>query len=178
MCNNLYMLLLQYFDSPKKDDKNKQEIELSACRCAITELIPILESRVYKCEPKYMPQYYELWTKSYAFAGRRSLEHFIDYMEMEKAKRVLASRRKVLKPFIFYLNKIAFSDKLQYIIASYPPSTGKSFSLNYFTAWLFGLDINNSVLRLSYSDELVLSFSRSIQEIIRNPRYSDVFPQI
>lgn len=177
MCNNLYMLLLQYFDSPKRDDKNRQEIELSACRCAITELIPILESRVYKCKPQYMPQYYELWTKSYAFAGRRSLEHFIDYMEMEKAKRVLASRRKVLKPFIFYLNRIAFSEKLQYIIASYPPSTGKSFSLNYFTAWLFGLDINNSVLRLSYSDELVLSFSRSIQEIIRNPRYSDVFPQ-
>ena len=90
MCNNLYMLLLQYFDSPKRDDRNKQNIELGACRCAIIDLIPILEDRVYKCDPKYMPQYYELWTKSYALAGRRSLEHFIDYMEMEKAKRVLS----------------------------------------------------------------------------------------
>ena len=176
MCNNLYVLLLQYFASPNKDDKNKQEIELSACRYAIQALIPIVENRVYNCETEYMPKYYELWEKSYAFAGRRSLEHFIDYIEMEKSNKVLASRRAVLKPFIFYLNKIAFSEKLKYIIASYPPSTGKSFSLNYFTAWLFGLDINNSVLRLSYSEELVLGFSRSIQDIIRNPRFSDVFP--
>ena len=177
MCNNLYVLLLQYFASPNKDDKNKQEIELSACRYAIQALIPIVENRVYNCETEYMPKYYELWEKSYAFAGRRSLEHFIDYIEMEKSNKVLASRRAVLKPFIFYLNKIAFSEKLKYIIASYPPSTGKSFSLNYFTAWLFGLNINNSVLRLSYSEELVLGFSRSIQDIIRNPRFSDVFPQ-
>lgn len=176
MCNNLYTVLLQYFDSPKKDDKNKQEIELNACRYAITTLIPMVENRIYNSEEEFMSKYYELWEKSYAFAGRRSLEHFIDYIEMDKANKVLASRRSVLKPFIFYLNKIAFSDKLKYIIASYPPSTGKSFSLNYFTAWLFGLNINNSVLRLSYSEELVLGFSRSIQDIIKNPRYSDVFP--
>lgn len=177
MCNSLYSLLLQYFDSPRKDDKNRQDIELNACRYAMVVLIPILEERIYKSDEEYMPKYYELWEKSYAFAGRRSLEHFIDYMEMDKSNKVLASRRPVLKPFIFYLNRIAFSDTLKYIVASYPPSTGKSFSLNYFTAWLFGLDINNSVLRLSYSEELVLGFSRSIQDIIRNPRFSDIFPQ-
>ena len=176
MCNNLYVLLLQYFDSGK-DLKYRKEIELDSCRYAITVMIPILEESIYMCDTEYMPKYYELWEKSYAFAGRRSLEHFIDYMEMDKSNKVLASRRPVLKPFIFYLNKIAFSEQLKYIIASYPPSTGKSFSLNYFTAWLFGLDINNSVLRLSYSEELVLGFSRSIQDIIRNPRFSDIFPQ-
>ena len=150
---------------------------MNACRYVIVFLIPYLEKRIYECEESYQHKYYELWEKSYALAGRRSLEHFIDYMEMNKSNKVLASRRPVLRPFIFYLNKIAFSDKLKYIIASYPPSTGKSFSLNYFSAWLFGLDINNSVLRLSYSEELVLGFSRSIQEIIRNPRFSDIFVQ-
>lgn len=123
MCNNLYILLLQYFDSPNREDKNKQEIELSACRYAIQTLIPILEDRVYSAEPEYMPKYYELWQKAYAFAGRRSLEHFIDYMEMEMpiASRVLANRRNVLRPFVFYLNKSAFDPKLQYIEASFPP---------------------------------------------------------
>lgn len=175
MCNNLYQMLLQYFNNAPKD--KKQEVELSACRYAIVFLIPYLEKRIYECEEEYQHKYYELWGRSYAFAGRRSLEHFIDYMEMDKSNKVLATRRPVLKPFIFYLNKIAFSDKLKYIIASYPPSTGKSFSLNYFSAWIFGVDINNSILRLSYSEELVLGFSRSIQEIIRNPRFSEIFPQ-
>ena len=175
MSNNLYQMLLQYFNNVPKE--KKQETELNACRYAIIFLIPYLEKRIYECEESYQHKYYELWEKSYSFAGRRSLEHFIDYMEMNKTNKVLASRRPVLRPFIFYLNNIAFSDKSKYIIASYPPSTGKSFSLNYFSAWLFGLDINNSVLRLSYSEELVLGFSRSIQEIIRNPRFSDIFVQ-
>ena len=46
-----------------------------------------------------------------------------------------------------------------------------------FSSWVYGLDINNSILRLSYSQELVLGFSRTIQGFIKSPRYSDVFPQ-
>lgn len=46
-----------------------------------------------------------------------------------------------------------------------------------FSAWVFGIDINNSILRWSYSQELVLGFSRAIQAVIKNPRFSDVFPQ-
>ena len=46
-----------------------------------------------------------------------------------------------------------------------------------FSAWVYGLDINNSILRLSYAQELVLGFSRAVQDFIRNPRYREVFPQ-
>lgn len=46
-----------------------------------------------------------------------------------------------------------------------------------FSAWIFGIDITNSILRWSYSQELVLGFSRAIQNVIKNPRFSDVFPQ-
>ena len=119
------MILLQYFDSPNSSntDEEKQAIERNACRYSITALIPLVEERIYKCDEEYMPKYYELWEKSYAFAGRRSLEHFIDYMELDMpaGAKVLANRRNVLKPFIFYLNKCAFDPKLQYIEASFPP---------------------------------------------------------
>ncbi len=37
--------------------------------------------------------------------------------------------------------------------------------------------MNNSILRWSYSQELVLGFSRTIQGLIKNPRYSNVFTQ-
>lgn len=132
MCNNLYVVLLQYFDSPNKNDKNKLQIELNACRYAIQTLIPILEDRVYQSE-EFMPKYYELWQKAYAFAGRRSLEHFIDYMEMDAPvqSRVLANRRNVLRPFIFYLNKSAFDPVLQYIEASFPPRIWEKLYIKY-----------------------------------------------
>lgn len=62
-------------------------------------------------------------------------------------------------------------------MASYPPSTGKSVTLTYWTAWLFGVDRNNSIIRLSYSDDLVAGFSRTVREIITDKRYRDVFPE-
>ena len=175
MCNNLYTLLLQYYDSGKGE--KKLERELKAVKHAIISLIPLLETIVEKCEEKYMAKYYELWEKSYAFAGRRSLEHFIHYMELDKPKKVLPDRLCVLKPFIFYLNKSMFDHSLKLICASYSPSTGKSFCANYYSAWALGVKEDGSILRISYSEELVLGFSRSIKEIILNPRFSDVFPR-
>ena len=176
MCDSLYQLLLQYFDSGI-GQPNRQEIELNACRYAIIFLVPATENRIVKCDLEYQPQYYKLYEKSMAFAGRRSLEHFFDYMEMNNAKRVLAGRRGILKPFLFYLNKITFSDKLKYIIASYPPSAGKSVTLTYWTAWLYGINRNYSVIRMSYSDDLVAGFSRNVREIITDKRYRDVFSE-
>lgn len=176
MCETLYQLLLEYFDSAKSQ-QNSQEIELNACKYAITFLIPATKSRIVKCDIEYQPQYYKLYEKCTAFAGRRSLEHFITYMEFNKPKPTLPTRICVLKPFIFYLNKLMFDKELEYVIASYPPSTGKSFACNYFSAWVFGLSINNSILRISFSDDLVQGFSRTIREIVASKEFSDVFPE-
>ncbi len=88
MCEALYQLLLEYFDSAK-NKQNRQEIELNACRYAVGFLVPATQNRIVKCEIKYQAQYYKLYEKSMAFAGRRSLEHFFEYMEMNNTKRVL-----------------------------------------------------------------------------------------
>lgn len=89
MCETLYQLLLEYFDSGK-NAKNRQEIELNACRYTITFLLPATLNRMEKCEEeKDRIEYYKLYIKSMAFAGRRSLEHFFEYMEMNNTKRVL-----------------------------------------------------------------------------------------
>ncbi len=176
MCEALYQLLLEYFNSGKNTE-NKLKIELDACKYAILFLIPATKNRIIKCDVKYQSEYYKLYEKSMAFAGRRSLKHFFEYMEMNNTKRVLDGRICVLEPFLYYLNKATFSNKLRYIIASYAPSNGKSISLTYWSAWLYGVDRNNSIIRLSYSDDLVAGFSRNVREIITDKRYRDVFPE-
>jgi len=129
-CSQLYQLLLYYFDS-EKDQKKALDIQLDACRYAITDLIPLIEKRMDVCEEEYLNRYYRLFQSSYAFAGRRSLEHFIDYLEWDMPKKVLGTRRDVLKPFVFYLNKSAFDEKLEYVVASYPPSYRKILYFEY-----------------------------------------------
>ena len=91
-------------------------------------------------------------------------------------RKVLANRRNVLKPYVDALNRIAFDDRLQYLVVSYPPSMGKSYLATLFTAWGYGISINNSVIRMSYSDELVLGFSRTVKGIISSPEFAEIFP--
>lgn len=175
MCNNLYGLLVEYYDS-EKNPNNSQLVQQEACRYAITTLIPIIEKRVNECKEEYMYRYYELLQQAYAFASRCSLEYFCDYMEWDKKEKVMGTRRSALRPFVYYLNKSEFDPKLNLIVASYPPSYGKSYCMSMYTAWVLGRNKDNSIIRLSYSDELVLGFSRQIKDTIINPRFSDVFP--
>jgi predicted phage terminase large subunit-like protein len=182
MADNLYNILVEYYNSPKATDENKIEIERSACKYSIIYLIPYTYNNAIRLinegNHNESAVWYELWQKAYALAGRKSLEHFIDYMEMEmpSSAKVLGNRRKVLKPLVYFLNKSYFDPKLEYIEASFPPSYGKTYTLNMFSAWVYGQNIDNTILRLSYSQELVLTASRAIQNTIKEPRYSDIFP--
>lgn len=165
-CNSALSILEEMY---KKD-------ELGSVKVAKHKLIPILEKLVEGSTIENMALFFDCYKKAYCFCARRDFECFVDYIEWNMPKKVLANRREVLKPYVEALNRIAFDDKLQYIIVSYPPSMGKSYLATLFTAWGYGLSINNSVIRMSYSDELVLGFSRTVKGIISSPEFAEIFP--
>ena len=121
---------------------------------------------------------YSLYRKCYAFVSRRSLAHFIDFMEWDRTEhnKIWYNRQEVLKPFVWYLNKAMFDNTLKTIICSYPPGYGKSFVINYFCAWVYGVKYDASILRISYSDDLVTAFSRAIKDLISSPLFAEIFP--
>lgn len=166
-CSNLMSVLDSWFN----------ENPYEATKYAKNKLIPLMEKLIDKSELRFMNDFFSYYKRIYAFCGQCDLECFIDYMEFEKPNKVLAKRRSVLLPFVDALNRLDTDPNLKYIIASFPPSMGKSFSVNYYTAWTYGRNPNNSNLRLSYNEELVLGFSRSIKEIVASPQFADVFPR-
>lgn len=153
-----------------------KEEKLKSVRTAKKKLIPILQNLVEKGSIENMSLFFDYYKRTYCFCARRDFECFVDYYEWNMPKKVLANRREVLKPYVDCLNEIAFNDELQYLIVSYPPSMGKSYLATLFSAWAFGLSINNSIIRMSYSDELVLGFSRTIKGILCTPEFAEVFP--
>lgn len=68
------------------------------------------------------------------------------------------------------------------LLISLPPEHCKSLTVQLFTAWCFGKDINNEVITVSYSPELATKFSGTVRNIImhgdtnKTINYSDVFP--
>ena len=165
-CNSALSILEEMY---KKD-------ELGSVKVAKHKLIPILEKLVEGSKIENMALFFDCYKKTYCFCARRDFECFVDYIEWNMPKKVLANRRSVLKPYVDALNRIAFDDTLQYLVVSYPPSMGKSYLATLFTAWGYGLSINNSVIRMSYSDELVLGFSRTVKGIISSPEFAEIFP--
>ena len=152
-----------------------KEDELKAVKLAKNRLIPILQNILEKGSINNMALFFDFYKRTYAFCARRDFECFVDYIEWNQPKKVLANRREVLKPYVEALNRIAFDDKLQYLIVSYSPSMGKSYLATLFSAWAYGLSINNSIIRMSYSEELVLGFSRTIKGVISSPEFAEVF---
>ena len=163
-------------------DTKEEEVMSYACKHCLQFLLPytevLLSKKAVTSDEKSLNSIYGYYRAFFAFVARRSLEHFIIFMEWDKssARQVYLNRKEVLQGFVYYLNKIAFDPKLKYIIASFPPSYGKSFAVNYYTAWTYGLDMNAGNLRISYSEELVNGFSRSIKDLISDPKYAEIFP--
>ena len=179
----LYTMLVDMFTLYNElFDSREEELQLLACRECAAYVLPrielLLQDKKVVSDDMLLQDTYALYRKVYAFVSRRSLSHFIDFMEWDRPsnRKVYYNRKDVLDPFIFYLNKARFDSKLQYVIASFPPSYGKTFTVNYFSAWLLGINYDGSILRLSYGDELVLSSSTSIQELVKSSLYAEVFP--
>ena len=151
--------------------------EHQSTQYAKRHLIPLLYKLVDKSSVELMSDFFDVYKNLYCFCAKRDFECFVDYMEWDMPKKVLAPRRDVLKPYIDALQEIAFNTKIEYLIVSLPPSFGKSYILNNFTAWSYGLDINNSNLRISYSYDLVAGFSRMVKSLVASPKFAEVFSQ-
>lgn len=152
-----------------------EDEELKSCKYCKEKLIPILHTLVEKGKIEYMSDFFDYYKRAYAFAARRDFECFVDYMEWNEPKKVYANRRPLLAPYVKALGELPFNKEKQYLIVSYPPSAGKSYIATLYSAWAFGLSTANSIIRMSYSDELVLGFSRTIKGYISSPEFAEVF---
>lgn len=165
-------VVFNVLDSWYNLDENE---ELKSCRYCKDKLIPSLHNLVEKSKIEYMPEFFDYYKRAYAFAARRDFECFVDYMEWNEPKKVYANRRTLLEPYVKALGELPFDKEKQYLVVSYPPSAGKSYIATLYSAWGFGLSTANSIIRMSYSDELVLGFSRTIKNYISSPQFAEVF---
>ena len=152
-----------------------EDEELRSCKYCKEKLIPSLHNLVEKAKIEYMPDFFDYYKRAYAFAARRDFECFVDYMEWNEPKKVYANRRTLLYPYVKALGDLPFNKTKQFLVVSYPPSTGKSYIATLYSAWGFGLSTSNSIIRMSYSDELVSGFSRNIKNYICSQEFSDIF---
>ena len=111
LANDMFMLYQEMFDRGEELEKRE------SCRECARYLLPLTEKLLQhrELDEIKVQDAYALYRKVYAFVSRRSLEHFIDFMEWERTtyNKVYFNRKDVLKPFVYYLNKLVFSDTMR-----------------------------------------------------------------
>lgn len=113
-----------------------------------------------------------------AMASLRNLQLFAYYLERGKPLkiRVWDKTMHLFEGLFHYMQEMVFTGNIDLIRASYFPGAGKTYAANILCAYWFGYDINMSILRITYSDDLVQSFTGQIKNIMGSEQYKKVFP--
>lgn len=174
-----FKLLLGIYDNTLYEDNRvggKKWVAAETIVNVIPNIEKLMDRRLSDGELTFS---YKVWEDCMALASRESFHHFLLFMELDRSldQQVYSNRIHVLQGMTYYLNKMENEIDFKDLVASFPPSYGKSFAVNYFSAWVLGRHVHGSILRMSYSDDLLNGFSRSIKNLIREPRFQNIFPR-
>lgn len=145
------------------------------------------ENQINNCY-RFLNEWLNLHENFWALASFRSLEHFVQFMEIDvkdENKKVWKNSLDpykdngytgVNKPFFQYFNQMVMKKNIKFISKQYPTGYGKSYSNQVAIAWLMGVDVENDVLLVVGNPALVSQNANGIISIMTNPRFARVFP--
>lgn len=174
---NLYIALCQQYDFYETLPEQKLKKQIYLCKFTVSIILPKVLGAIKACKNLALSgDLLSLYEKYLALAARRDLESFLLYMGVKNNVDLWSKTVPITAGLIYYSEQMFHFRKIQRILLSQPPSTTKSYFLNNYSAWRYGQDINDSILRLSYSDKLVRGASKNVKEILKSPAFADVFP--
>lgn len=191
--NDFYQLLYDNIHNilePKKDQLNNEKYIRLYCKYIIKNILKLCKKKMDMFQEKVKDisttnqedvLMYEKWVELednyYALAAFRSLRHYAFYIERGNRKKVWAKTMPVFESFSYYANQMILDGKIDLLRASYPPGFGKTYFCNLICTFWFGYDMQMTILRITYSEDLCKSFTGQISTILKTKEHKKVFPK-
>ena len=172
----LEALLISYEDARKLDLKTEQ---VKLCRISIRHLIPrfLRGSEAYRRKDKIeSTRLFEQYNRAYALAARRSMYHFAKFIESDTTKSIWSKTADTMAVAFKYADRLIADDNFLFYRLSCMPGLGKTYLVNLIVANMLGNDNNQTIIRISYSDDNVTTSTKQIKNILSVPAYQQVFP--
>lgn len=189
--DNIYNIL-----EIKKDNPENEKAIRNYCKYIENNLLPLCNKKLdsikkqlaYAYEKEEESTIYilnqrnndwlELEDDFFAMASLRNLSMFAYYLERGKPLkiRVWDKTMPIFESLFHYMQEMIFEGNINLIRASYFPGAGKTYAGNILCAYWFGFDHMMTILRITYSDDLVQSFTGQIKNIMGSDQYKKVFP--
>lgn len=176
VAGNMYDALIQQYDYYQELGDIKHQCRI--CQLIDEEILGKLVEAVSQAKTtKIANEAFELHRKFFALSARRNLKNFALYIEQYKKKKVWSKTIETMKAAFYYADEFSVSENLNLLRMSCMPGLGKSYWGNLYIAQSVGNDPNLSVLRITYSDDLVKITTKQTKAIIDSQAYREIFPR-
>ncbi len=168
---NLYTLMERYWACTTPKDQARM------CELADKKIMPHMRDVCMRSTPD-ANRYYGLYMDFYCLSCRRNLRNFAFLVEQDKRKKIWARTADTMEPVFAYADKFVRCDgEIDLMRVSCMPGLGKSYMGNLIVAQLVGNNPNISILRITYSEDLVKITTKQTKSIINSRAFRMVFPR-
>lgn len=152
--------------------KQKEELETQ-----YKTKMPKVRTVEYGKLGKALAAFYQLEDDYTALAAFRHFETFVLYIDKHVySGNIFTPAMHLFKGFYYFANSMALKKDVRFIEKQCFAGAGKSATDSIFMTWLFGVDINNDMLKIFGSKDNIVNTMDMVTHIMLSPQYAKVFP--
>ena len=199
--SEMYRYQIHEYLVPKETADSEKEIR-SHIKDIICDILPIVEAKIRNISARIdtlqrktkskssefvdelksltdtRNRYLVLLDDYYALAAFRSLKHFALYSEFDKpdSQKVWKHAMNCFESFFFYANSMVLDGKIKRMSKSLPTGYGKSYSDIELIGFIFGVNINNDIMKTVGNNKLIVDIVSGVTRMMCSKWYAKVFP--
>lgn len=156
-------------------DKNVKKTYIGCINPLKAKLKQITQkSKTLKAE--YIERYLELYNNFMALAAFRSFKHYCLFMQSEFGFTLWEDTQHLFEGYWYYANKMVLDGKVNFLEKQMPTGFGKSLSDAFMQSWIFGIDIDNDILKVCGNDKFTDDCFQNVTKLMLSAKYAKVFP--
>lgn len=133
-------------------------------------------SKSKKTSNEFIARYLELYDDFMALASFRSFKHYCLYMQSVFGFTLWEDTQNCFDGYWFYANKMVLDGEIKFLEKQLPTGYGKSLSDSFMQSWIFGIDIDNDILKVCGNDKFTDDCFQNVIKLMTSSKYAKVFP--
>lgn len=125
---------------------------------------------------EFKDRYNELLYNFLALASFRSFKHYCLFMQSVFGFTLWFDTQNCFDGYWYYANKMVLDGEIKFLEKQLPTGFGKSLSDCFMQSWIFGIDIDNDILKVCGNDKFTDDCFQNVQKLMLSSQYSEVFP--
>lgn len=138
------------------------------------KLVQINKSK--KARNEYLARYLDLYDDFMALASFRSLKHFALYMQQAFNFTLWEDTINCFEGYWYYAGRMVLDKEVKFIEKQCPTGYGKSTSDAFLQAFIYGYNIDSTVLKICGNDKITDDCFNNVTSLMISPYFAKIFP--